>query len=112
MRFMANHLITSKPPIPPAPQNLDAQPQLMQAGARGWAGPVLPVPEPLIEPISIRELDVLRLMAMGDSNAEIARKLAISLNTTKKHVTHIFGKLAVTDRSKAVHRARELRLVV
>ena len=107
---MATHMITSKPPIPPAPQYLVARPQ--PAGARGWAGPVIPAPEPLIEPLSIRELDVLRLMAMGDSNAEIARKLVITLNTTKKHVTHIFGKLDVTNRSTAVNRARELQLVV
>ncbi|MGB7539396.1 MAG: LuxR C-terminal-related transcriptional regulator [Anaerolineales bacterium] len=85
--------------------------RLLQAGGRDGADAESPASEPLIEPLSIRELDVLRLMAMGDSNAEIAQKLVITMNTTKKHVTHIFGKLDVTDRSKAVNRARELRLV-
>jgi LuxR family maltose regulon positive regulatory protein len=82
-----------------------------KAGTRVRIDADLPVSEPLIEPLSLRELDVLRLMALGDSNAEISKKLVITLNTTKKHVTHIFGKLDVTDRSKAVNRARELRLV-
>jgi LuxR family maltose regulon positive regulatory protein len=66
----------------------------------------------LIEPLSSREMDVLRLMACGDSNAEIARKLVITLNTTKKHVTHIFDKLEVTNRSKAVIRARDLGMKI
>jgi LuxR family maltose regulon positive regulatory protein len=55
---------------------------------------------------------VLRLLAVGASNAEIAQKLVITLNTTKKHITHIFEKLAVTNRAEAVARARELGLVV
>ena len=84
----------------------------LQAGTRGRTGADLPVPEPLTEPLSIRELDVLRLMALGHSNTEIAQKLVITLNTTKKQVTHIFGKLDVNNRSKAVNRARELRLVM
>ncbi len=64
----------------------------------------------LVEPLSPRELDVLRLLVEGSSNAEIARRLFITLNTTKKHVTHIFEKLAVSDRAGAVRRARELGL--
>jgi LuxR family maltose regulon positive regulatory protein len=67
--------------------------------------------EPMIEPLSGRELEVLQLMALGDSNAEISAKLVITLNTTKKHVTHIFEKLDVANRSKAVIRARELGLL-
>jgi DNA-binding CsgD family transcriptional regulator len=75
-----------------------------------------PAPAPagmrLVEPLSTREMDVLRLMACGDSNAEIARKLVITINTTKKHVTHIFDKLEVSNRSKAVVRARDLGMNV
>ena len=56
-------------------------------------------------------MEVLQLIALGDSNAEIAGKLVITLNTTKKHVTHIFEKLEVGNRSRAVLRARELGLV-
>ena len=65
----------------------------------------------LVEPLSVRELEVLRLLADGCTNAEIAHKLVITLNTTKKHLTHVFGKLDVTSRAEAVARAKELGLL-
>lgn len=65
----------------------------------------------LVEPLSTREMDVLRLMAAGDTNREIAQKLVVAEGTVKNHVTNIFNKLNVTDRTKAVVRARELGLV-
>lgn len=65
----------------------------------------------LVEPLSAREMDVLRLMAAGDTNREIAQKLVVAEGTVKNHVTSIFNKLDVTDRTKAVVRARELGLV-
>jgi len=82
-----------------------------------FAGEVMVLPtiygsESLSEPLSAREMEVLRLLAAGCSNADIASKLVISLNTTKKHISHIFEKLAVTNRADAVARARELGLVV
>ena len=67
--------------------------------------------EPGFEPLSARELDVLRLIAGGRSNAEIARVSAIAVSTVKSHVNSIFAKLQVTDRSGAIRRARELRLL-
>ena len=80
----------------------------------GWGGEAAPPgvsQDALVEPLSARELEVLQLLAEGASNADIAHKLFISLNTTKKHLTHIFEKLAVPDRLSAIHRARELGLV-
>jgi ATP/maltotriose-dependent transcriptional regulator MalT len=56
-------------------------------------------------------LEVLRLLAAGFANNEIAKKLFISINTVKTHISHIFGKLDVASRTQAVAEARRLRLV-
>src|ERR671915_470149 len=66
---------------------------------------------PGLEPLSKREVEVLELVAIGRSNAEIAGELYLSVGTVKAHVHHIFGKLLVRNRSQAVARARELRLL-
>jgi LuxR family maltose regulon positive regulatory protein len=65
----------------------------------------------LIEPLSERELEVLQLLARGDSNQEIADRLVIAVVTVKRHVTHIFEKLGVNNRVQAVARARSLGLL-
>lgn len=67
--------------------------------------------QPLIEPLTGRELEVLRLLEEGLSNEDIARKLALTLNTVKAHLRSIFGKLGVHSRTGAVRRARELDLL-
>lgn len=67
--------------------------------------------QPLIEPLSARELELLQLMAAGLSNQEIADRLIITLGTVKSHANHIFGKLGVQGRVKAINRARELALI-
>ena len=65
----------------------------------------------LIEPLSSREKDVLKLMAEGLSNPEIAARLYLSPNTLKAHTQHIFGKLGVHNRVQAINKARELKIV-
>jgi LuxR family maltose regulon positive regulatory protein len=67
--------------------------------------------EGLMDPISERELEVLRLIAAGLSNREIADKLFISLNTVKTHTKNINSKLNVNSRTKAITRAKELGLL-
>ena len=66
----------------------------------------------LVEPLSDREREVLRLVADGLSNHEIADKLIIGLGTVKTHINNIFGKLDVKNRTQAVARARELSISV
>jgi LuxR family maltose regulon positive regulatory protein len=65
----------------------------------------------LVEPLTDRETEVLRLLAAGRSNQRIARELVVALDTVKKHVTHILGKLGAGNRTEAVARARELGLI-
>jgi predicted ATPase/DNA-binding CsgD family transcriptional regulator len=65
----------------------------------------------LTEALSRRELEVLSLVAAGYSNREIARQLVVTVGTVKKHLNNIFGKLQVSNRTQAVARARELRLL-
>ena len=65
----------------------------------------------LVEPLTERELEVLRLLADGRSNQAIAAELVISLDTVKRHVSHLFSKLEVANRTQAVSRARELGLL-
>jgi DNA-binding NarL/FixJ family response regulator len=60
----------------------------------------------LIEPLSPRELEVLRLIALGKTNLEIARQLILSRGTIKAHAASIYRKLDVTNRTEAVARAR------
>jgi LuxR family maltose regulon positive regulatory protein len=67
--------------------------------------------QPLPEPLSERELEVLTLVAAGKSNLEIAGQLFVTVDTVKKHLTHIFRKLGVRSRTQAVAQARELGLI-
>jgi DNA-binding NarL/FixJ family response regulator len=61
--------------------------------------------------ISERELEVLQLLAAGQSNKEIANRLAVSPNTVKTHIANLFGKLEVRRRTEAILRARELGII-
>ncbi len=67
--------------------------------------------EVLPEPLSEREIEVLRLVTVGMSNREIAEKLIISAGTAKTHIHNLCGKLGVHNRTEAAMRARELGLV-
>jgi LuxR family maltose regulon positive regulatory protein len=67
--------------------------------------------QPLIEPLSDRELEVLQYLAKGMSNQAIADQLFVSLAAVKWHARNIYGKLEVNNRTQAVARARELRLL-
>jgi LuxR family maltose regulon positive regulatory protein len=65
----------------------------------------------LIDPPTARELEILRLVAAGLSNADIAERLYITVGTTKWHMHHVFAKLGVSRRTEAIAKARELGLI-
>jgi ATP/maltotriose-dependent transcriptional regulator MalT len=69
-----------------------------------------PIKQALIDPLSERELDVLRLLGTELDGPAIARELMVSLNTMRTHTKNIYAKLAVTSRRAAVRRAAELGL--
>jgi LuxR family maltose regulon positive regulatory protein len=77
-----------------------------QKGERGAA-----TPRGLAEPLTGRELEVLRLIAAGKSNQRIAHDLVVALDTVKKHVSHVMGKLGAANRTEAAARARQLGLI-
>ena len=68
-------------------------------------------PQGIVEPLTSRELEVLEMLAAGRSNQAIARELVITLDTVKKHVSHVLGKLGAASRTEAVARARQLGLI-
>ncbi len=70
-----------------------------------------PSPSGIVDPLTSRELEVLRMLAMGRSNQAIARELVVTLDTVKKHVGHVLGKLGAANRTEAVARARDLSLI-
>jgi LuxR family maltose regulon positive regulatory protein len=79
-------------------------PQKPSSSEQEWIGET-------IEPLSVRELEVLRLMVDGASNREIAQKLYVSMGTVKKHLSNIFAKLDTHSRTQAIATARRHKLI-
>ncbi|MEN8803797.1 MAG: response regulator transcription factor, partial [Thiogranum sp.] len=67
--------------------------------------------QPLFEPLTNRELEILNLLAQRLNTKEIAVKLFISPTTVKKHLNNIYGKLTVNNRQQAVAKARQLNII-
>ncbi len=100
-REYLNKLLAS---FPPSPINKDT--------AAPGSGQILSIdPGELIEPLSQREIWVLRLVAAGQTNQEIAETLVISVNTVKTHLKRIYAKLSTSNRVEAVERGHKLRLI-
>jgi DNA-binding CsgD family transcriptional regulator len=95
----------------------DRGPGATGTAVRPAAAPTAPLPAPPpatgepLEPLSQRELEVLRLVATGRSNQEIATDLYVATGTVKAHLHNIFRKLEARSRLEAVTRARDLRLL-
>jgi ATP/maltotriose-dependent transcriptional regulator MalT len=81
----------------------------LAAGRPG--SPKMPSAQGLVEPLTEREMEVLKLIASGLTNDDIASRLVISRATVKRHISNIYGKLDVPGRAQAILRARELRLI-
>ena len=82
-----------------------------QAAELAGAAPRRAPDQRLVEPLSEREIEVLRLIAAGLANAEIGHKLYIADGTVKRHINNIYGKLGVGSRTQAIARARALGLI-
>jgi LuxR family maltose regulon positive regulatory protein len=119
MATLLHRLLTSaqRGQLPAVGSNLlDSAAQLLKAIQRDRAELTRPAVRiagttVLVEPLTEREGEVLLLLAEGRANREIAERLVVTLDTVKKHLTHIFGKLGAVSRIQAVARARELRLL-
>ncbi|HSM71615.1 MAG TPA: LuxR C-terminal-related transcriptional regulator [Anaerolineales bacterium] len=70
-----------------------------------------PQPGVLPDTLTLRELEIMRLICKGYSNSKIASELVVTINTIKKHTSNIYGKLGVSSRTQAIARARELNLL-
>jgi ATP/maltotriose-dependent transcriptional regulator MalT len=92
-------------------QGLEEQARHHAHLAAGPARPAAGSGRSQIEPLSGREIEVLRLIAAGLSNQEIAGRLIIAPGTVKRHINNIYGKLGVQSRTQAVARGREIGLL-
>jgi LuxR family maltose regulon positive regulatory protein len=79
--------------------------------AFGQPGSQIPTAQTLIEPLSERELDVLRLLKTELSGPEIARELSVSVTTLRTHTRNIYAKLGVNSRRAAIRRTEEIHLL-
>jgi LuxR family maltose regulon positive regulatory protein len=89
----------------------DAEQQKVKHRGEAMTPSPHPPRQPLLEPLSWRELEVLRHVSEGISNQEIANRLIISTGTVKTHIHNILSKLNVQSRTQAIARARELGLI-
>ncbi len=84
---------------------------LLDACRAAFGGSARPQPGALLDPLTPRELEIIRLIGKGYSNPEIAGELVVTINTIKKHTSNIYGKLGVRSRTQAIARAHELHLL-
>ena len=96
----------------PLETHLDALQNLLAAPLPDQpAIPAPPIDQPLVDPLTPRELEVLQLIAGGYTNQQIADELVISLGTVKYYTSHIYSKLGVSHRTQAVAHARDIGLI-
>ena len=117
MRALLTRLSAARKDQPPPARDIDPDYLAGLLRACGQAGAAPPSRRAaaalpgMAEPLTDREVEVLRLLAAGRSNQRIAHELVVTLDTVKKHVTHVLGKLGAANRTEAVARARQLGLI-
>ncbi|HSR32667.1 MAG TPA: LuxR C-terminal-related transcriptional regulator, partial [Anaerolineae bacterium] len=84
---------------------------LLDACRAAFGESTRPQPRALPDPLTPRELEIMRLICKGYSNPEIASELVVTINTIKKHTSNIYGKMGVRSRTQAIARAHELNLL-
>ena len=94
----------------PTPASSPARDPARPPGAGRSVGDAGPARHELVDPLSSRELDVLRYLGSDLDGPAIARELGVSLSTVRTHTQHIYAKLGVTNRRAAVRRAHQLNL--
>ncbi len=100
------------PRVPIAGEVADARCAAPPAVERAWLGRSPPVEQgSAFEQVTLRELEILRMVALGRSNDAIARELVVSRATVKSHLAHAYDKLGVQSRTEAVAVARERGLL-
>ena len=83
---------------------------VLLSGIEKMTGMTQPSMQLLIEPLTTREVEVLKLIEAGCSNQDIARQLFISIPTVKRHISNIYGKLGVISRTQALAIGKELKI--
>jgi LuxR family maltose regulon positive regulatory protein len=83
---------------------------VLLSGIEKTSGMIQPSMQLLIEPLTSREMEVLKLIEAGQSNQEIAEQLVISMPTVKRHISNIYAKLGVKSRTQAIAIGKELKL--
>jgi LuxR family maltose regulon positive regulatory protein len=84
---------------------------LLEAYRTAFGEPARPQLGELLDPLTPREMEIMRLICQGYSNPQIASELVVTINTVKKHTSNIYGKLGVRSRTQAIARAYDLGLV-
>lgn len=97
-------------PLFTPPQLAHLETILREFAVEGETAVLANAAQPLIEPLSERELEILRLIITGHTNQAIADQLIVALSTVKWHINNIYSKLGVRTRSQAIAEARRLEI--
>jgi DNA-binding NarL/FixJ family response regulator len=111
LRHVADETYRRKESVEPAPRTRTPPPEKYPEAPLSHAGSAGSPSAPLTASLTAREVEILRLVAEGLTNRQIAQKLSVARNTARNHVQNVITKLGVSDRTQAAVRAIELGLL-